>query len=99
VFAASFIEMFAERRKRAFLLSKNTFICIFDAPISSSIQGDPPHPRAAHGMARIGNKGYLFGGRHSVSNCRIQYDLMMSNELNLENISRFVEITIFIAWI
>lgn len=31
-------------------------------------KGDAPQPRAAHGMAKIGNKGYLFGGRHSV--CR-----------------------------
>ncbi|CAB3979713.1 kelch domain-containing 2-like [Paramuricea clavata] len=32
------------------------------------VKGDPPQPRAAHGMTRIGNKGFLFGGRHSV--CR-----------------------------
>lgn len=33
-----------------------------------SVKGNAPHARAAHGMAKLQNKGYLFGGRHSI--CR-----------------------------
>ncbi|XP_028390820.1 kelch domain-containing protein 2-like [Dendronephthya gigantea] len=43
------------------------------------VKGDPPQPRAAHGMTRIGKKGYLFGGRHSVCRDNDLYCLDLDN--------------------
>jgi len=43
------------------------------------LQGSVPSPRAAHGVAKLGPRVYLFGGRHDATRLNDMYMLDMSD--------------------